>query len=97
MIALIARYRCRPGRADEVAAALRDYAPLVRAEPGCTLFLVYRQSDDPDEFRLVEHYVDDEAMQAHLNSAHFREVIEGHVVPALEVRERVILTPIAGA
>ena len=41
----------------------------------------------PDGFVLYEQYVDEAAFEAHRQSPHFREYIEGGVVPLLAERE----------
>ncbi|GAA0669606.1 hypothetical protein GCM10009535_56810 [Streptomyces thermocarboxydovorans] len=94
MLVVLARYQCRPGEGDAVADALREVIPLARGEEGCALFLVSRGQTDPDEFVLVEHFVDEAALQAHRETPHFRQIIEGRVLPLLEKRERSVLHPV---
>jgi quinol monooxygenase YgiN len=86
VLVVIARYRAQPGRGDEVAAILARHTPPTRAEPGCVRFLVNRSTDDGDRFVLYEQYADEAAFQAHRESAHSRENIEGGVVPLLAER-----------
>ena len=43
---------------------------------------------EPDLFLLYEHYVDQAALEAHRNTPHFKEIIEGSIVPLLDKRER---------
>jgi len=63
MIVLIARYQVKSDHGDEVLAALRRMAPLVKAgEPGCKLYHVSRAQDNPDQFLLYEHYEDEAAL-----------------------------------
>lgn len=89
MIVLIARYHVKPGQGDAVEAALREMAPLVKQhEPGCKLYQANRSRDNRDLFLLVEHYVDEAALDAHRATPHFQQIIEGRVVPLLEKRER---------
>ena len=48
MIVLTAKYFVKAGRGDEVEAALRRMAPLVKAgEPGCTLYHANRAAENP--------------------------------------------------
>jgi autoinducer 2-degrading protein len=97
MVVLVAKYTVKAGQGDHVEAALRRMTPLVRAsEPGCTFYQANRSPDDPDHFLLFEQYRDDAALAAHRETAHFKEIIEGTVVPMLERRERALYTPIAG-
>lgn len=89
MIVLAAKYFVKAGHGEEVAAALERMAPLVKAgESGCTLYHVNRSIENGDEFLLYEHYVDEAALQAHRVTPHFKEIIEGIIVPMLDKRER---------
>jgi quinol monooxygenase YgiN len=89
MLALIARYHVKPGHADEVVGALRRMKPLVEAhEPGCTHYVAHR---DGDLVVLYEQYADQAALEAHRETPHFAEIIEGEIAPLLERREREIL------
>jgi quinol monooxygenase YgiN len=89
MIVLTAKYFAKPGKGDEVESLLRRMAPLVAAnEPGCRLYHANRSTDHPDLFLLYEHYADQAALDAHRNTSHFKEIIEGVIVPLLEKRER---------
>jgi quinol monooxygenase YgiN len=97
MVVLVAKYTVKAGQGDHVEAALRRMTPLVReSEPGCTFYQANRSPDDPDHFLLFEQYRDDAALAAHRETAHFKEIIEGTIVPMLERRERALYTPIAG-
>jgi quinol monooxygenase YgiN len=89
MIVLVAKYQVQAGRGDEVAAALQRMAPLVKAgEPGCKLYQACRAQDNPDQFLLYEQYEDEAALLAHRETPHFKEIVEGTIVPLLEKRER---------
>ena len=89
MIVLVAKYVVKAGQGDVVEAALRKMAPLVKAsEPGCALYHANRAADNPDLFLLYEHYTDQAALEAHRNTPHFKEIIEGTIVPLLDERQR---------
>lgn len=97
MIVLVAKYIVKPGQGDAVEAALRRMAPLVKAaEPGCTLYHANRAADNPDLFLLYEHYADQAALAAHRETPHFKEIIEGTIVPLLERRERELYSLVVG-
>jgi autoinducer 2-degrading protein len=96
VLALIARYRTQPGQGDRVEALLREMmATVERDEPDCPLFRVTRSPRDEDVFLLYEEYVDEGALEAHRQTPHFRELIEGKVIPLLLEREREVMVPIA--
>ncbi|MGH2604204.1 MAG: putative quinol monooxygenase [Dehalococcoidia bacterium] len=89
MIVLIAKYYVKPGNTAEVEAALQRMAPLVQAhEPGCHRYEVSRSTEQPDMLMLYEHYADEAALQAHRETPHFKEIIEGTIAPLLDKRER---------
>ena len=97
MIVLVARYHGKPGRGDAIEAALKRVAPLVKErEPGCKLYQASRSQDNPDNFLLYELYEDEAALLAHRDTPHFKEIIEGTIVPMLEKRERELYTLVAG-
>lgn len=93
MIVLAAYYFGKPGTGDEIEANLRKMSPLVKQhEPGCTLYQASRSQDNPDNFLLYEHYVDEAALAAHRETPHFQQIIEGTIIPMLEKRERAFYT-----
>jgi quinol monooxygenase YgiN len=95
MIVLAAYYFGKPGTGDTVAAKLKEMAVEVKAtEPGCLLYHANRAVDEPDNFLLYEHYRDQEALAAHRETPHFKEIIEGTIVPLLERRERELYGPV---
>jgi quinol monooxygenase YgiN len=93
MIVLVARYYGKAGQGDSIEAALKRIAPLVAEhEPGCKLYHACRSQDKPDLFLLYEQYVDEAALLGHRETAHFKEIIEGTIMPLLENRERELYT-----
>lgn len=93
MLVLAAYYFGKPGTGDEIEANLRRMAPLVKEhEPGCALYQASRSQENPDNFLLYEHYVDQAALDVHRETSHFKEIIEGTIVPLLEKRERAFYT-----
>lgn len=97
MIVLAATYHVKSGRADEVAEALVRMAALVKAEePGCLIYHANRSTENPDHFLLYELYADQAALELHRNTRHFREIVEGTIVPLLDKRERQFYEQVAG-
>ena len=56
----------QPQRRAELIEALRDYLPLVRAEPGVEAFYVTARKDDSDTFVFYEIYKSQAAQDFHL-------------------------------
>jgi quinol monooxygenase YgiN len=89
VIVLVAKYVVQPGHIDTVLDRLREMKPRVDAEePGCTFYQVSRSTEQEDLVLLYEHYVDEDALLGHRDTAHFKEIIEGQVVPLLVERQR---------
>jgi autoinducer 2-degrading protein len=98
MRGLLARYHAKEGEGDLVERTLVRMAEAVRIdEPACLVYRAARSIDDPDVFVLYEEYEDEAALLAHRETAHFRELIEGVVVPVLISRERELLEPVLEA
>lgn len=70
------RLLAKPGREEELAAVLTRFAATVRgAEGGCLEYRLARSQHDARHFLVVERYRDAEALAAHANSGHLREVL----------------------
>src|SRR5947209_11156166 len=97
MIALVAKYYVKPGQVDGVVSALQRMAPMVKEqEPGCTTYKASRSTDDPNLIMLYEEYRDQAALENHRTTPHFRDIIEGTVVPLLERRDRELYDVLIG-
>ena len=79
-VVLAVRWRARPGAEEQVAALLARLAPVSRAEPGCLQYDPHRDPDDPRAFFLFERYVDEAALEQHVASEHFCELVLGQAV-----------------
>ncbi len=73
MVVLAVVWVARPGHEDEVANIFRKLESESRREPGCLMYIVHRQKDQPARFFIYEQYRDDAALQAHRDSPHFQE------------------------
>ena len=89
-----ARWRAREGEEDSVAELLAQNAALSREEPGCLVFIGHRSLEDGRNFFLYEQYVDEAAFHAHTETEHFNTLVQGEVVPRLELRERAFYEPL---
>ena len=93
MITLAVKYQCNPGKSDDVIAALRRMSALVKQhEPGCHAYQISRSNDDPDALLLYELYTDQAALEFHAQTSHFKEIVQGEVIPMLLSRERGLYT-----
>jgi quinol monooxygenase YgiN len=58
--------KIQPERRAELVEAVRQYLPLVRAEPGVEAFYVTARKDDPNTFVFYEIYKSQAAQDFHL-------------------------------
>ncbi|UVN45045.1 putative quinol monooxygenase [Pseudomonas mosselii] len=74
MYSLFIKTRVKPGCADDFLTVIKvNAAASVATEPGCLVFDVSLDRVDPDVIYLYEIYRDDEAYEAHTQTAHFRD------------------------
>jgi quinol monooxygenase YgiN len=88
MFVIAAQWYAKEGQADEVERLARLMIPHSRSEPGCRLFMVNRSPEDPRKFLLYEQFADKAAFDAHTQTAEFKEIVVGQIVPLLERRVR---------
>jgi (4S)-4-hydroxy-5-phosphonooxypentane-2,3-dione isomerase len=67
-VALVARFKAKEGKADELIAAFRPLLAQADKEPGTLLYALHRSSDDADLFWVCELYTDQDAFAAHSGS-----------------------------
>jgi quinol monooxygenase YgiN len=87
-----ATWTAQPGTEQVVREALSVLAPASRAEPGCQVYIVHQDPDQPLVFNIFEVYDDKAAYQKHGTYPHFVEQAVGKAIPVLADRERVFTT-----
>ncbi|MEM5404474.1 putative quinol monooxygenase [Paraburkholderia unamae] len=68
---LFASITPKPEHVADVEALMRDMVSHTRKEPGNLRYDLLRRADGAPGFYLYETYVDEAAVQAHRDSAHF--------------------------
>ncbi|MER0240965.1 putative quinol monooxygenase [Streptomyces sp. HSW2009] len=91
-IYVVARWRAKDGEDERVASLLSQIVAASRAEPGCLEYRAVRAREDQRAFVLFEGYADEAALAAHRESAHFRTLVLGQVVPLLDERDVTVCT-----
>ena len=66
---------------DTVRGLLIRQCTASRLEPGCARFEVYHSTTDPTQFVLVEHWQDQQAVDAHRQATAFKQIYEPLVLP----------------
>jgi (4S)-4-hydroxy-5-phosphonooxypentane-2,3-dione isomerase len=67
-VALLAKFRVKEGKGEELVAAFNSFFEHVNQEPGTLLYVMNRAKDDTDVFWFSELYADDDAFAAHSGS-----------------------------
>src|SRR5262245_32165562 len=94
MIFIAAKFRVLAEHADDWPEITRSFTLATRAEPGNLWFDWSRSLTDPQEYVLLEAFLDD-AAAAHVQSDHFKTA-QAELPAYLEETPRVINTPIDG-
>ena len=78
MIAVIATLRVKNGKAQEFESLFGQLAAQVRAnESGNLIYQLCRSRTETDTYKVLEIYRDEEALEAHRASDHFRSAGPG--------------------
>lgn len=88
MYVVVARWLVKDGHVAEVAAAIKRMIPHALAEPACEAYIVNQSVEEPRRFLLYEQYHDLAGFEAHTQTAAFKELVLGQIVPLLEDRGR---------
>jgi len=75
MVIVIARFRPREDRVDDVVAVLRDVQAASREDDGCENYGYFSEVADPLSFVAVEEWRDRAALEAHLREPHVARLV----------------------
>ena len=81
----------KPGREAEVQDILRILGEASRQEAGVITYTTHVNPDNPREFFIYEKYHDASGLEAHQQTAHFKEYVLEKAIPMLESRVRTTL------
>lgn len=88
MYVVVANWLAKEGQVNAVIAAITEMIPHARAEPACEAYIINQSVDNPRQFLLYEQYHDEAGFTAHTQTAAFKELVLGRIVPLLEDRGR---------
>ncbi|MEO5652013.1 MAG: putative quinol monooxygenase [Marmoricola sp.] len=72
MIFICVKWKLKPEYADQWVELSKEFTEATRAEQGNLFFDWSRSVEDPNQYVLIEAFRDD-AAEAHVNSAHFKQ------------------------
>ena len=78
----------KPGNEDQVKELLRELHVESNKEPGCITYEVHVDPEDARQFFIYEVYQDAAGLEAHQETAHFKQLVLEKAIPLLEFRER---------
>jgi len=74
-VTVVARMKAKPGKEEELRAALLQLIEPTRAEGGCLNYDLHRAVEDPASFLFHENWRSKEDLDAHLNKPHLKEFL----------------------
>ena len=92
-VVVVAHWQTSVADLADVLTHIAAVRPQSLAEPGCLGYEAFQGIDEPTTLLLVEHYRDGAALDAHLNSDHYQELVVGRIRPLLTDRRVEILRP----
>jgi quinol monooxygenase YgiN len=90
-IVIVAHWHTTTEDLDTVLGLVAELAPRSVAEPGCLGYEVLQadrsRDDEPHHLVLIERYADRAALDAHLGSTHYQDLVVGRIRPLLTGRQ----------
>lgn len=72
MIVLVAVLNAAEGKGNEIVEEFKKLVPKVRQDPGTIAYTINQAADNPDKILVYEKYENQEALQYHGQTEHFR-------------------------
>ena len=94
MIVLKVDMVVKPDAVEKCKEIIRHLHEHSRKEPGCVQYVGHQATDDPRKFMFYEVYKDEAALQAHRDSAHFKQYVMGGLDGIMENRSRTLYTEV---
>ncbi len=75
MVMLIAKNTLKPGTEQDFLALAREMTAKTRREAGCISYELVQDQADPLVYFFIEKYADQNAVQAHRETPHFKALV----------------------
>lgn len=92
-IVVVAHWHVQPTSLQKVLALTEEVQRRSLEEPGCEGYEVFRGLAQAHHLVLVERYASEAAVEAHRASQHYRDIVQGQIIPLLESRRVELLRP----
>ncbi|UIK89948.1 putative quinol monooxygenase [Arthrobacter polaris] len=96
MYFIVAKFQIKPEFVQNFMVLVTPFTEATRAEPGNLWFDWSISVEDPNEYVLVEAFLDDEAAGRHVNSAHFKDGLVA-MRPALAATPKIVSRKVDGS
>ena len=74
-LCVVAHIRAKKEKQEELKAVLTALVAPTRKETGCIRYQLYRNVQDPQDFTFVEEWVNDAALELHLQTPHLKAAL----------------------
>jgi quinol monooxygenase YgiN len=74
-VVVVGAFTAREGKESEAEEAFKALVDPTHAEDGCILYALHRGHDDPRKLAFIERWASKEAIDAHLESDHVKDVL----------------------
>ena len=74
-IRVVALFKSRPGRTEDLKNFLLALIPPTRREPGCLRYELHQNGSDPSDFVFLEEWESHAAIDAHMQSPHVQAAL----------------------
>lgn len=92
-VVVVAHWQTTEAALPTVLAHIAALRPQSLAEPGCDGYEAFQAVEQPTKLLLIEHYRNVTALEAHLGSAHYQELVAERIRPLLTDRRVEFLRP----
>lgn len=92
-VVVVAHWQTTADSLDTVLGHLAALRPQALDEPGCLGYEAFQSIDDPAAIVLIERYRDQAALDAHLSSPHYQDLVVERIRPLLTDRYVEFLHP----
>ena len=74
-VVVVGSFVAREGKEDEARSAFESLVDPTHAEDGCILYALHQGHDDRRRFVFVERWASEDAINAHLESDHVKDLL----------------------
>lgn len=96
MYFIVVKFPVKPESTETFMERVAPFTEGTRAEPGNLWFEWSRSVEDPNEFVLVEAFLDDDAAGAHVSSDHFKAGLDA-IRPVLTATPKIVSRKVDGS